>query len=822
MADDDVETLVDLVRRGALTPDAAESQLRGEPTKVASLRSALSAINLSQSVFFGDTVADREFVADIDPEALPTSNRLTLGDRLGRGGMGEVWLAHDPVLRRHVAVKTLRPHVDDDETRRRFVYEAQATARLTHPGVIPVYDAGRLTDGRLFYAMQRIAGESLGEVLDSLRRGDPAAEARWPLPKLLEVFVRVCQTVSYAHDQGFVHRDLKPENVMLGEYGEVFVADWGLVKPFDVDGVGASDLPRHDKTRPGAAVGTLAYMSPEQVLGDLKAIGPHSDVYSLGVILFELLTLELPFKGPSAVALSFKIVRGPPVDPRSVPCTRVVPEPLAEVCRLAMLRDAGDRTPTAGRVAMRVEAFLHGVEERRRRGRMAEETLARARELEARYQDEAARIERERVEVVTALGGLPPTTPVASRMPLWRTAQAVEERALELEGVFARAVGAAYQSLAYVDTGAAHAVLADLHHLRYLRARATGNALDARYFLDEVRRHDQGRYASLHEATGGLEVRSPGVVMVEVQDPVGPLLSPREIKLPENGQVPQGSYLLHFEPEGRIPAHIPAVVERGLPTVVEVIPPAPFEGHEAWIYVAGGGAVVVGGDAAAHRGRPRQVVEVRPFLISRDLVTLEDYVAFLNALAASDGLDAAKAHAPRTPGRIWLDIVADRFQVPERDPDGDRWDPRWPAHMLSWHDATAFCRWRSRLTGVAHRLPTEDEWEHAARGADARTHPWGNGFDPALCRMVDSAEGKAGPVPVGSYPYDTSPYGVRDMGGLVFEWTGTQDPADPTRYLLKGGAYRSVSAYCRAASRISQPPDRVGLQCGFRVVRAAI
>ena len=732
--------------------------------------------------------------------------------------MGEVWLAHDPVLRRHVALKTLRPTVDDEDAKRRFVYEAQATARLTHPGVIPVYDTGILPDGRLFYTMQRVAGESLGDVLDDLRRGDPTAEAGWPLPRLLEVFVRICQTVAYAHDRGFVHRDLKPENIMLGEYGEVFVADWGLVKPYDEARPGSIDLPRFDKTRPGAAVGTLAYMSPEQVLGQVDRIGPQTDVYSLGVILFELLTLELPFRAPSAVALSFKILNGPEVNPRSIACTRVVPETLAELCRSAMLRDLQERTSSAASLAARVSAFLHGVEERRRRGRMAEEALATARRLYTHCVAESATIERERAEVSHALDALAPSSSVARRMPLWQADQALSERALELEGSFAQAVGAASQSLSYAETGAAHAVLADLHHLRYTRALERGSELDARYFLDELRRHDGGRYASLHEASGVLEVRADGLVRLEAQDPVGPVYVAREIELPADGRVPWGSYVLHFESPGRLPVRVPAVIERGLTTVVGVNPPAAFEGHEAWVYVDGA-EPVLGGDPYAHRGRRRTKVQVAPFLAGRDLVTLAQYVDFLNALVDDEGLEAAKQHAPRTPGRVWMDVVDGRFRVPEVDADGDRWDPQWPAHMLSWHDATRYCRWLSTTTGVVHRLPTEDEWELLARGLDGRAFPWGNGFDPVLCRMADSATGNPGPVPVGSYPHDLSVYGARDLAGLLHEWTCTNDEADGRRYVLKGGGYRAQAGYCRAAARISHAPDRVGIHCGFRVVR---
>jgi serine/threonine-protein kinase len=126
--------------------------------------------------------------------------------------------------------------------------------------------------------MPRVDGRSLHEVLESLRRGDASAEQRYPLPRLLAIFGRICQTVAYAHDQGIIHRDLKPANILLGRYGEVFVADWGLAKPHHQASGPVSDRP---ETRAGVTVGTLEYMSPEQVRGDAD-IGPLADVYSLG------------------------------------------------------------------------------------------------------------------------------------------------------------------------------------------------------------------------------------------------------------------------------------------------------------------------------------------------------------------------------------------------------------------------------------------------------------------------------------------------------------------------------------------------------------
>ena len=139
--------------------------------------------------------------------------------------------------------------------------------------------------------------------------------------------------------------------------------------------------------------------------------------------------------------------------------------------------------------------------------------------------------------------------------------------------------------------------------------------------------------------------------------------------------------------------------------------------------------------------------------------------------------------------------------------------------MLSWTDAQAYCAWLSARDGVTYRLPTEAEWEFAARGVDRRLFPWGNGFDPSLCRMASRPAGEPGPVAVGSHELDASPFGVLDMGGLVNEWTSTPDEGDAGNYMLRGGGFHSTEDWCRAAARKSLKAHWNGVQCGLRLVR---
>jgi tRNA A-37 threonylcarbamoyl transferase component Bud32 len=212
-----------------------------------------------------------------------------------RGGLGEVFVALDQELHREVALKEIdATHADDPHSRGRFVREAEITGGLEHPGVVPVYGLGRHADGRPFYAMRFIRGETLKDAIARFHEspGHGLGHGDLEFRQLLGRFMAVCNAVAYAHSRGVIHRDLKPSNVMLGHYGETLVVDWGLAKAVGRDPAEDGARPAEptlvpvlaegsSATRTGAALGTPAYMSPEQAAGRLDQLGPASDVYSL-------------------------------------------------------------------------------------------------------------------------------------------------------------------------------------------------------------------------------------------------------------------------------------------------------------------------------------------------------------------------------------------------------------------------------------------------------------------------------------------------------------------------------------------------------------
>ncbi len=204
-----------------------------------------------------------------------SGTRYELAGELGRGGMGTVYIAHDRQLDREVALKVLHLEDPSGAAAARMLNEARILARLEHPGIVPVQDAGTLADGRVFYAMKLVRGERLDRYRESGRA----------LPDVLRVFLRICETVAFAHSHGIIHRDLKPENVMVGKFGEVLVLDWGVAKVVGneaIAGAGRGDAP---ETLHGTVVGTRDYMAPEQAAGAIDQVDARSDVYALGKTL---------------------------------------------------------------------------------------------------------------------------------------------------------------------------------------------------------------------------------------------------------------------------------------------------------------------------------------------------------------------------------------------------------------------------------------------------------------------------------------------------------------------------------------------------------
>ncbi|MGH7714100.1 MAG: serine/threonine-protein kinase, partial [Gemmatimonadaceae bacterium] len=225
----------------------------------------------------------------------PDRARYLVRQRIGRGGMGTVYRAHDMLLGRDVALKVLHVGAESGDLAARLTREARTLAHLEHPGIVPVHDVGVLADGRPFYTMKLVNGQRLDEVATGRPRAD-----------LLRLFTRICEPMAFAHSRGAVHRDVKPQNVMVGEFGEVLVLDWGVSKwaasLADEHISPAAGGEGSDDTGAGTVLGTHGYMAPEQARGDSSQVDERADVYSLGKLLAQLVAVSDTPKAPRALA----------------------------------------------------------------------------------------------------------------------------------------------------------------------------------------------------------------------------------------------------------------------------------------------------------------------------------------------------------------------------------------------------------------------------------------------------------------------------------------------------------------------------------------
>jgi serine/threonine-protein kinase len=298
--------------------------------------------------------------------------RYRVARRIGKGGMGEVMAARDEQVGRDVAIKRMRAAAPSERAIQRFLREASIQGRLEHPAIVPVHEIGRDADGSPFFVMKKLTGTTLGKVIT-----DPEQRASFPLQRVLRAFAEVCLAIELAHVRGIVHRDLKPENILLGDFGEVYILDWGVAKLIGEDDGEFADIGSgsgEHATAAGTAIGTPGYMAPEQVCA-MPDIDGRTDIYALGCVLFEILAGEpLHPRGPEGMQSA--LTGGDARPSRRAPGHDIAPE-LDALCAAATATDREARLQSARELGDRVQRYLDGDRDLALRRGLAHAHLAR-------------------------------------------------------------------------------------------------------------------------------------------------------------------------------------------------------------------------------------------------------------------------------------------------------------------------------------------------------------------------------------------------------------------------------------------------------------
>ncbi|MHC5036223.1 MAG: bifunctional serine/threonine-protein kinase/formylglycine-generating enzyme family protein [Planctomycetota bacterium] len=843
--------------------------------------------------------------------------------------------------------------------------------------------------------MAKITGRDLDQILRSVDKGDAGDRKRFTRPRLLRVFQDVCNAMAYAHDHSVIHRDLKPANIMVGEYGEVFVVDWGLAKivskPLDADYTDLasidqrkSDSDQRNQRPPiqpdeelqdvdslelaltieGQVLGTPAYMAPEQAEGRLEDIDAQTDIYSLGAILYQILTFRPPFEGRSTHKVLSQVLTQEPTRP-SKKASQIhtvileatqkgepdlmaeVPSELDEICLKALAKDKANRYGSAKELAEDIQLFLDGEKERRRNRERAVKAVGEGRARIAALADIRAQLLTLREEAKTLTGQLKPHWPVKKKKALWDIEEKIKAFEDEKIRTFTRAGTAFQTALGFVRGHAeARAGLADLYWDQYLREEEADNRSEMIRYENLVREYNDGLYDALLKGDGTLAVETraypcsclsagrrvlsdemnvlgyhplsgrahdgnegaAGLPEMEPSTPLplrvhGPQCTPAPLdgadvwlfRFAENArilvpctpegesdpgedsrtsavdlnpppeildalydpaspyrpagegrylgktpiskfEIPMGSYLLILAHKDYRPVRVPLHISRCAEEKATVTLYGESEIPEGFVQIPAG-SFTYQGDKENSYSQPREIREAGDFFLATFPITCSEYLTFLNEELSRDP-EGASLRAPREAekaGFYWPKGEDGKFLIPTAewlarapasvkekgkrlDQSSADWEAEWPVFSICWMDALAYARWRSERDGFLFSLPTETQWEKAARGTDGRFFPWGNDFDATFCNMNLSHEKGPQPSPVRSFPVDESPYGVRGLGGNSRDWC-LDDPGEPYRTyrLLRGGNWAAIGDGLRASTRGGDLPTYVGLFFGGRL-----
>lgn len=827
--------LAQLVARHGLSETARKEihalleQSRASPLPQAASQTSLIS---EETIHLDDHTIPHDAPPRSTPDREPPSAQLGRYHQsgvLGLGGMGEVYRAWDPILERHVALKLIRSErASEERLQERFINEARLTAQLEHPGIVSVYALEKTEDGRALFTMPEFQGRTLRKLIQSLHPDPEPAAIR----RVLVSFLQACQAVAYAHDRGVIHHDIKPSNIMVGSFGEVLVLDWGLACRVNSPTSGHS------------VAGTPRYMSPEQAR--LAPPSPSDDVYALGAVMLEIVTGSPPFPNLSAREALSTLQAGVRF---SIPAMPSGLTDLEGICHAA-LAPPSIRPSDAGALAALLSAWLDGSQARDHAWSLLNQadalhpTIEALRAAATALQSEAEKMRREVSLYAT----------ISAKRSFWKLedqAAVQERRAEDARRQYVRLLEDALQRAPLLDE--AHERLADHYQRRHALAEEAGDTETAAELEERLRTHDRGAHAEWLAGDGWLTLHTspPGarVMLSRYVEEDRRLVSRFVADLGETPirrhRLERGRYLLSITADGHETVRYPVSIERNqhwdgiapgesTPTPV----PLPLVGTLGLgeCYVPPGW-FTFGGDPQAMLPHPARRVWMDGFIIQRFPVTNGDYLDFINEPGTNHAQWAPRERPSPNgePGPLLIGQDADGRYILVEDPDGDLWTPEMPVTYVDWAATCAYARWRSAQTGKPWRLPTELEWEKAARGTDRRIYPWGDYGDPTWCQCRDSGPDRQIASSIHSFPVDESPYGVRGMAGNIIDWCldpwlpdgpsiindrgVLPPPSEEARRMMRGGYwYRDIN-HARSSTRTSMVSTGRDGGRGFRLAR---
>ena len=800
---------------------------------------------LSEEINHDDDKGDDSLSASLDPGPLfersqllglgysPPPDRYRIGKEIARGGVGKVLRVRDRQLIRSQVIKLLNQGTAaEQKVVLNFIREAQITAQLEHPNIVPVHDLGLLETGEVYFTMKRIRGQTLKEVLRSIRQGDADIARAFPRVRLLQILKSVCQAIAFAHSRGVLHRDLKPSNVMIGDFGEVLVLDWGIAKIFEGPEVTQPIRVRvGDGIKRSSVVGTPSYMSPEQANGKTQRVKVTSDIYSLGAILYEILTYRPPFRGKDARRLLEQAIYEDPVPPRVFRPTLNIPIALEEIAMKCLSKDPDERYQTVQDLIDAVDHYLLRLEELDRRFRVAQKQYHRAQKLIDHFKKCRALKIRDEDRLLEEIWMMPPLAELEQRRTLWQMQEQAKDKSIASREAFREAERELREVTSlYPPHREAKSDLAYLYSVKLEEAKAAKDEVEINHFRQLLTTYDvEERFAPLLSDVGVVQLRTlPPRVTVHGSRGVEVDRTTRFLREVQWGATPvnirdvqSGSWRLRLSKGGYEDVLYPIQVSSGEIVEVSCRLYTKEELGEGFRLIPRG-HFKMGGDPNCVSAQYVHQEMTADIAMAESLVTCLDYLRFLNSIALHNPEEAMR-RSPRHPSLglyLWSRDSSGIYKLPAPTTSMP-WSSRWPVFGISFLDAQCYCQWLSEKEGERYRLPTEIEWEKAARGLDERNYPWGEEFDPIFCAIAEGRSYASRPVKIKQHPKDLSPYGIYDLAGLVHEYCDTSfNRSDPNLKVLKGGSFQSYGGTeSRATHRMSVTQTLARFTAGFRIVK---